>query len=241
MLAIVGASAGEMSEPHSTKEPTRPAADPACEAAGLREAKRLRVRRAILRAALGEFARGGFEGAAVRVIAERAGVAKGTVHWHFGSKARLYLETVALASDEFHEVLSLVVDGRGVSFMEVVDSAVAFLRAHPETDRLLSSLLGGRPCEVVSEAARRVDARSVSMWRRWIARSGSDVRHLLPSASDARLARLIAATVAGVLTMRLPEEDFEVARALLADFGALIESSGRPAKEPFAAAGPARN
>ena len=202
---------------------TGPGTGVASESPGSRE-KGLLTRRRILRAALTDFARGGFEGIAVKTIAERAGVASGTVFWHFESKTRLYLETVTLASDEFHKELSHIVDDQGVPFMHVIDKAVAFLREHPETDRLLSSLRGEHPCETVSEATRLVETRSASTWRRWIARSGTNGHRVLPSASDANLARLIAVTVAGSFAMRHPDEDFEVPRALLADFGALIES-----------------
>ena len=171
-----------------------------------------------------EFARRGLDGAAVKTISDRAGVANGTVFWHFENKNRLYLETVKLAADEFYRELLPVVDGRGVSFMRVIDKAAAFLRAHPEIDLLLSSLRGEHPRAVVSEATRLVDARSVSMWRRWIKQWGTKGHRALPSASDGNLARLIAATVSGVFATRFLGEDREV-RVLLADFGALVESS----------------
>ena len=196
-----------------------------------REDKRRLTRRRILRAARIEFARSGLDGAAVKSIGERAGVANGTVFWHFDNKNRLYLETVESAADEFYRELLPVVNGRGVSFMRVIDKVIAFLRAHPEIDVLLSSLRGEHPRPVVTEATRLVEARSISMWRRWIAQSATNGGGVLSSAGDDNLARLIAATVSGVLATRFLEEDFEV-RAVLADFGALIESS--PVVQPDA-------
>lgn len=50
-----------------------------------------RTRRALLEAALEEFAARGFAGARVRDIAERAGVSKDLVNYHFDSKEGLYL------------------------------------------------------------------------------------------------------------------------------------------------------
>ena len=196
-----------------------------------REDKRRLTRRRILRAARIEFARWGLDGAAVKAIGERAGVANGTVFWHFDNKNRLYLETVESAADEFYRELLPVVNGRGVSFMRVIDKVIAFLRAHPEIDVLLSSLRGEHPRPVVTEATRLVEARSISMWRRWIAQSATNGGGVLSSARDDNLARLIAATVSGVLATRFLEEDFEV-RAVLAEFGALIESS--PVVQPDA-------
>lgn len=195
-----------------------------------REIKRRLTRRRILRAALIEFARRGLDGAAVKTISERADVANGTVFWHFDSKNRLYLETVKSAADEFYRELLPVVDRPGVSFMQVIDIAISFLRAHPEIDMLLSSLRGEHPRPVVSDAARLVDARAIAIWRRWIAQSGTSGQRMLPpSASDGNLARLIATMVSGVLATRFLEEDFD-ARTVLADFSALIESS--PASHP---------
>jgi len=57
----------------------------------------------IKRAALEEFARHGFKGASVDQIAERAGVAKRLVHYHFESKAALWKQAVAEAYNEFHK------------------------------------------------------------------------------------------------------------------------------------------
>lgn len=188
-----------------------------------RDDKRRLTRCRILRAALIEFARRGLDGAVVKTVSERAGVANGTVFWHFESKDRLYLESVASAVDEFYGELLPVVSERGVSFMQVIDNTISFLQAHPDIDVLLSSLRGEHPRPVVSEAARLVDARFVSIWRRWIVQSGTS-GHRIPSASEDNLARLIAVTVSGIFATRFLKEDSDV-RTVLADFGALIELS----------------
>jgi TetR/AcrR family transcriptional regulator len=51
-----------------------------------------RTRRALLDAALEEFAANGFAGTTVRAIADRAGVSKDLISYHFGGKAELYRE-----------------------------------------------------------------------------------------------------------------------------------------------------
>jgi AcrR family transcriptional regulator len=51
-----------------------------------------RSRRALLDAALEEFAANGFAGTTVRAIADRAGVSKDLISYHFGGKAELYRE-----------------------------------------------------------------------------------------------------------------------------------------------------
>ena len=110
----------------------------------------------------------------------------------------------------------------GASFMQLIDNALAFLEENPEVDMLLSSLRGEHPRPAVGEAARLVDARAVDLWRRWIDRSQNAGDLAPPGISDANLARLIAATVSGVLATRLLEEGAGV-RTVLADFGTLIQ------------------
>ena len=186
-----------------------------------RASRRELTRRRILRAAVAEFALRGLDGAAVKTISERAGVANGTVFWHFETKSRLYVEAVVMAADQLSRELMPHVNG--ASFMQVIDNAVSFLRANPEVDGLLSSLRGEHPRPVVSEAARQVDARAVEIWQRWIARSRTTGRLMMTEISDGNLARLIVVTVSGVLATRFLEEEVDV-RTVLADFGALIES-----------------
>ena len=60
-------------------------------APGQRQVDAERTRAALLDAALDEFAAKGFAGARVRDIAERAGVSKDLVAYHFGGKDGLYL------------------------------------------------------------------------------------------------------------------------------------------------------
>ena len=130
-----------------------------------REDKRRLTRCRILHAALIEFARWGLDGAGVKTISERAGVANGTVFWHFDNKNGLYLETVRLAADTFYRELLPVVSGRGVSFMRVIDKAIAFLRAHPEIDVLLSSLRGEHPRRCTMSDASKASTRD-AWWTR---------------------------------------------------------------------------
>ena len=176
----------------------------------------------ILHAALGEFARKGLDGASVKRTSEHAGVANGTVFWHFRSKSRLYIEVVRWAADEFYEAVLPVVDPPGASFMQVIDREIEFLRDNPAIDGLLASLRSEHPRPEVREATRCVDARVVAIWRRWIAGRRAIVG-AAPSAGSANLTRLIATTVSGVLAMRSIDPRVDV-RAVLAEFAGLVES-----------------
>lgn len=58
----------------------------------------------IMRAAIEQFTRLGFEGAAMREIANAAGVNIGLIRYHFGNKADLYRDTLAYVSVQYNAV-----------------------------------------------------------------------------------------------------------------------------------------
>lgn len=58
----------------------------------------------IMRAAVQQFTLMGYEGAAVRDIANAAGVNLGLIRYHFGHKADLYRDTLAYVSSQYNEV-----------------------------------------------------------------------------------------------------------------------------------------
>lgn len=65
----------------------------ASEAGGsVRTARKEATQARILRASMELFATRGFDGASISAIARRAGVSRGAVFWHFGSKAALFKE-----------------------------------------------------------------------------------------------------------------------------------------------------
>ena len=64
----------------------------------------------IMRAAVQQFTRLGYEGAAVRDIANAAGVNIGLIRYHFGHKADLYRDTLAFISSQYNEVCLAALD-----------------------------------------------------------------------------------------------------------------------------------
>ena len=58
----------------------------------------------IMRAAISQFTRLGYEGASMRDIANAAGVNIGLIRYHFGHKADLYRDTLAYISDQYNRV-----------------------------------------------------------------------------------------------------------------------------------------
>lgn len=58
----------------------------------------------IMRAAITQFTRLGYEGASMRDIANAAGVNIGLIRYHFGHKADLYRDTLAYISEQYNRV-----------------------------------------------------------------------------------------------------------------------------------------
>ena len=69
-----------------------------------REAKRLHL----LKVAAAEFAQSGFDDASMDDIAERAGIAKGSIYNYSGKKDHLFSDCLQLFCDELHQVLDEV-------------------------------------------------------------------------------------------------------------------------------------
>ena len=93
------------------------------------------TRRGILRAAEECFAASGFVGATTRQVAARAGVNVATLHYHFGSKGKLYRAVLDAATRKDVPFL-----GSGKTPEERLSSVVEVLwdfgAAHPELPRL---------------------------------------------------------------------------------------------------------
>ena len=182
---------------------------------GRRDAKTA-TRSRILEAALGEFAERGLERARMAVVGQRAGVANGTVYWHFETKPRLFQAVVEHAVEGLFADVARFAEAPGASFMDVVERHLAYLEGHPEVEAVLCSLRGGHPLAEVREAVRAADGRGVELWRRWLAQAAG-----CPDGDN--LARLVAAVVAGVVSTRAVDAGVDV-RGVLAEFGLLVES-----------------
>jgi AcrR family transcriptional regulator len=107
----------------------------------------------ILDAAEQEFSESGFEGAGMKAIAAHAGVSQGLLHYHFGSKERLYEEVIRARSKKINDarraLLSRVEFTRETALPEVL--AALFRPALGEEGggkayaRIYAGLMVGRP------------------------------------------------------------------------------------------------
>jgi len=109
------------------------------------EARRLQARVRILRVAHEIVAREGFGAASVAAVAERAGVATGTVYRHFASKADLFAEVFRRAAQ--HEV-------DAVAQADTLAEAVETFARRALAGRRLAWALLAEPVDPVVEAER---------------------------------------------------------------------------------------
>src|SRR5213595_2172970 len=161
------------------------------------EARRAEVRERIVRAAWDLIAHGGYAEARVAAVAERAGVATGTVYRHFPSKAELFAEVFRRASQrEVDAMADAVRDDDRPAAERAAASAEIWARRALRGRRWAYALLA-EPVDPLVEA-ERLEFR----------RAYRDV-----------LASLI---VDGITSGELPKQDPEVAAAALV--GALGEA-----------------
>lgn len=124
------------------------------------EARRVAARERIVAAARGLVAEGGYGAAQVAAVAERAGVATGTVYRHFPSKAELFAEVFRNASR--HEVDAVVAAAAAAtdSAPKRIASAVETFARRALRGRRLAWALIAEPVDPAVEAERLVFRRA---------------------------------------------------------------------------------
>ena len=118
------------------------------------EARRAEVRERIVRAARDLIAQGGYAEAPVAAVAERAGVATGTVYRYFPSKAELFAEVFRRASQREVDAMAeaTLADGRPAA-ERAATAAELWARRALRARRLAYSLLA-EPVDPLVEAER---------------------------------------------------------------------------------------
>jgi len=112
------------------------------------EARRIATRERIVAAAHELIAAGGYREAAVVAVAERAGVATGTVYRHFPSKSELFAEVFRRASQREVDAVAAAIAGGGVAA-----GVETFARRALRARRLAWALLA-EPVDPAVEAER---------------------------------------------------------------------------------------
>ncbi len=106
-------------------------------------------RRRILRTALKIFAQEGFRNTDVQVVADRAGVGKGTVYRHFGNKEQLFLATARFCLQQLSEFVEqqlggaaelperIAQDGTAATLREIARACAAYYQQHPQAVEIM--------------------------------------------------------------------------------------------------------
>ena len=112
------------------------------------------VRNRILAAADQLFGEQGFDGATTREIADRSGVNKALIHYHFGAKEKLFHAVLDRYYDRLRELLAATLgaaDGTPRRYEVLVDAYVDFLCANQRFSRMLQrEIAGGRHVERIA-------------------------------------------------------------------------------------------
>ena len=124
---------------------------------------------AILDAAERVFAGSGYDGAALREIAENAGVAQGLIHYHFGNKSGLFEQMVARRSGQINAARAQLLDrllaqpDRGLEdvvealFRPTIETGLELARDGGGFARILVSLANSADPRDQALAARHYD------------------------------------------------------------------------------------
>lgn len=96
---------------------------------------------------------GGWSAAQIALIANRAGVATGSVYRYFDSKVALCVQVLAEVSEREIEVVSAIVDAGGDATSRLRDAVATFVRRASRQPKLAYALIA-EPCERELDEAR---------------------------------------------------------------------------------------
>jgi AcrR family transcriptional regulator len=124
------------------------------------EARKAAIRRRIVDAARDLIARGGYAEAQVAAVAERAGVATGTVYRHFPSKAELFAEVFREASQREVDAMAAAAESSSASAPERIAAGVESFARRALRGRRMAYALLAEPVDPAVEAERLVFRRA---------------------------------------------------------------------------------
>ncbi len=185
------------------------------------EARRAAARERIVTAARELVARGGYAEASVAAVAERAGVATGTVYRHFPSKAELFAEVFRSASQhEVDAVVAATAGARGSAADRIAAAVEAFARRALRGRRLAWALIA-EPVDPAVEAERLVFRRAYRDAFATVIAEGVDNGELPeqdPLLAAAAMVGAIGEALVGPVSPTSSTHDPEATTASLKDF-----------------------
>ncbi|MFF1277051.1 ScbR family autoregulator-binding transcription factor [Streptomyces marokkonensis] len=169
-----------------------------------RQERAIRTRRTILEAAAAVFDERGYTSATIGEILERAGVTKGALYFHFGSKEELALGV-------FEEQLAISLPPQSSKLQELVDSGLV-LALRLRTEPLVRASVG----LALDQGALGLDRTpAFGMWIDQTTRTLAEAKaggELLPHVDATETAELLVASFSGVQLLsqlRCQRQDLE--------------------------------
>lgn len=163
-------------------------------------------RRRILYAALAEFASRGYEAASTNAIAEAAGVAKGLVFHHFGSKEELFLtvndEVTARLVPLFEKTVSEAPKDLFARVLAWTEVKLRLVKDDPQALRFFLVAATDAPEPVRTEARRRSEAFMKNLFPKFF--EGLDVSHLKSGVSPQEAFEAIWTLTSGLEKQLMP-------------------------------------
>jgi AcrR family transcriptional regulator len=193
------------------------------------EARRAEVRERIAIAARELIAHGGYAEAQIASVAERAGVAVGTVYRHFPSKSELFAEVFREASQREVDAMRDAGEARaGASATDRLAAGIETFARRAMRGRRLAWALLAEPVDPAVEAERLHFRESYRDVIAAVLAEGIDAGELPPQDPEATAAALVGAigeALVGPLSPTANGGDAEAAIASLLDF--CIRAVGR--------------
>ena len=177
----------------------------------------------ILASAREHFARRGYRRTTIEAIAAGAGVATGTVLWHFGHKSVLYERVVRSVADRFLRSMQQRAQDERTSLSQMIEEWVGGLAAdHPAGALLVSAVRD--PEDLVGGTGSRLKARFVEFWLDWLRQL--EARHSLEWTIQRKteLAHMIVAVVSGLQRAQFSAEGTRSLGSLVEEFARVVEA-----------------
>lgn len=203
------------------------------------EARKAAVRERILIAARELIARGGYAEARIAAVAERAGVATGTVYRHFPSKSELFAEVFRRASQREVDAMAQAAGNGGRSATERLAAGVETFARRALRGRRLAFALIAEPVDPAVEAERLQFRRSYRDVIAGVLEDGIASGELARQDVDTAAAALVGAigeALVGPVSPTAATRDPEALVASLVEFCIRSTTAHPPRKEPANAA-----
>ena len=181
------------------------------------EARRAETRHRITTAARELIAEGGYVAAQVAAVADRAGVAVGTVYRHFPSKSDLFAEVFREASQHEVDAMREAVRGSGGSPAERITAGVEVFARRAMRGRRLAWALLAEPVDPAVEVERLAFRRAYAAGFEDVLRDGVAAGELAPQNVELSAAALVGALGEALVGPLSPVADHVDPDALVAD------------------------